>query len=314
MTVQVSAAEEKYPLRSVDLITEIYFIATPQFRGLVHRGDWFEIKARVDDNWSATITNFQLRDRNLLDETYLQYENTASVTKAGRLRSIFGFGKWTDLFYNVMSRNPMIRSLPVLDQYSLLNFTSGGETHFYRDGWELALQVGDSQLSDRQFLPGRANAIQARLQAPIGDGQLGLNVAKVDKGTFGPGGEVFGLDFRRIAKRVQLRAEVLGSRGSGLTSKGYYADLTYRLPGNHRTQVGVRLEEYAMGVTSTRLMTAGMRYVPIPQLAFTLNYGWTPKFGVLEQKAQSGYAPPPGYGGTLLGWSLQTMLAFRFKT
>jgi hypothetical protein len=249
-----------------------------------------------------------------LDETYLQYEDLASVWRAGRFRGIFGFGKWSDLFYNVVSRNPMVRSLPVIDSYSLQGFTSGGELHFYRGGWTLGFQFGDSTLSERQLLPEKKNVTQARVQAPLGDSQVGLNIANVDAGAFGPGGQVFGLDYRWVANRVQVRAEVIGSRGSGLTSRGYYADLSYRLPGNHRTQLGVRLEEYAMGATSTRLVTAGMRYVPIPELAFNLNYGWAPRFGFLNRGAQSAYPPPSGYGGTLFGWSFQTMLTFRFKS
>ncbi len=307
-------SDQRYPLKSVDLITEIYFIASPQFRGLTHRGDWFELKARANDNWSATITSYQLRDRNLLDETYIQYEDRASVVKAGRLRGIFGFGKWSDLFYNVISRSPMVRMLPVLDQYNLQTFTSGGEYHLYKDGFDFGLQVGDGNLSDRQFLPTKTNVIQGRAQMSLADSQVGLNVAKVDRGPLSAGGEVYGLDFRRIANRVQVRAEVVGSRGSGVTGKGYYADFSYRLPGNQRTQVGIRLEEYAMGDTSTRLMTAGVRFVPLPQLAVNLNYGWTPGFGIFDRQVQSAYTPPPGYGGTLMGWSFQTMLTYRFKS
>jgi hypothetical protein len=309
------ADDRPYLLRSVDLIHETFFIATPAWRGFAHRGSWTEVKARLDDHWSGTITNYQLRDRNLLDETYVEYENAANLVRVGKMRGVFGQGRWTDLFYNVVSRYPIIRSAPLLDRFSLLSFNSGVEWHGYHGSWELGVQLADAQLADRQLLPQKHNVAQGRLQATVGGGQVGASVVKVEAGPFGSAGEVFGLDYRWIANRVQVRAELVGSRGSGLTSKGYFADLSYRLPGNHRTQVGVRLEEYAMGSTYARMMTGGIRFVPMPQLAISLNYGWSPSFGMLS--GDGGQPPAPfqrGIADTLKGWSLQTMLAFRFKS
>ncbi|HSI73450.1 MAG TPA: hypothetical protein VK934_09755 [Fimbriimonas sp.] len=309
------AADEKFPLQSVSVIHESFFISTPAFRGLVHRAEWLEVKARVNKNWSATITDLQFRDRNILDETYLQYENDMLMGRAGRLRGAFGLGDWSDLFYNVVTRQPMIRSMPVLDRYALNGFTSGGEAHLFQDGMQLSLQYGDSTLTERQFLPHKGNVGQARLSGTIGDAAVGTSFAKIGNGPFGPGGQVFGLDLDHVANRVHLRAELMASQGSGLTSKGYFADLGYRLPGNIRTEIGVRLEEYAMGSTRERMMTAGARYVPLPQLAFNLNYGWEPKFGWLNADAGQPGAPfNKAYASTLRGWFFQTMLAFRFKT
>jgi hypothetical protein len=315
MPLQAIAADEKYPLQSVDVIHESFFMSTPQFKGLVHRTEWLEVKARANKNWSATITDLQLRDRNFLDETYLQYENDALMTRLGRLRGAFGQGDWSDLFYNVVARQPIIRMMPTLDFYTIQGFTSGAEAHLYRNGAELALQYGDSALTDRQFLPHKGNVGQARLSGSLGDATVGVSYGRIGKGPFGPGGSIYGLDLDHVANRVHLRAELVASQGSGLSSRGYFADIGYRLPGNIRTEVGVRLEEYAMGSTRARMMTAGARYIPLPQLAFNLNYGWEPKFGALS--AEPGQPPAPfsrAYPSTLKGWFFQTMLAFRFKT
>jgi hypothetical protein len=305
--------DQGHPLQSLDLIHESYFIATKANRGMVHRLDWTQAFARFSDQWMLVLTSDQYINGGLLDENYLQYETTSSVIRVGRLRNGVGLGTWSDLLYNVASRLPVVRFMPLLDKYSLLNFTAGAEARYYQKGWEFQIASGDANLDNRQVYARTNNLSQGRIQAPVGMALVAVSVANVKSGPLGQGGQVFGADYRWHEGWWSSRGEYDAGHGPGKTGRGYYTDLSYRIRHDWRPELGIRQEEYQWGAFGTHLMTAGIRVAPTKNLAFNLNYGFDSPIKLLS----GSYSVPYygyNYGATLDGWSFQTMFTFRFQS
>jgi hypothetical protein len=284
----VSPAQSAYPLQSFSAIIESYFTANPAARGMVDRFTWSEFRGRVNDHWSAVFTEIQFPTFGELDDTYVQYEDDLDVVRAGRQRSGFGFGSWSDLYYNVVARLPLIRTQSILPDYSLLTFGSGARWTRTSGDWQVEGSVEDASLQSRQVLPVAASTVQFRLQRDLGPVLVGLNALDLtkseDPGTY----QAYGIDLRTGWQRFLLKAEALTSKSDDENPRGYYADLTYLTPFPIRTQLGARVESYGYsGSRSEQVTTLGVRVVPCPYLMLVLDRGW-----------ESGPALPTGeYGG-----------------
>ncbi|CAN5406363.1 hypothetical protein BH11ARM1_BH11ARM1_07340 [soil metagenome] len=312
LTLANVASDDWHALQSFDFIHETYFVSNPASRGLTHRLEWTQVRARLNDHWLAEIGDIQMINQNVLDETYLQFEDQSTVVRAGRLRSTVGLSTWSDMFYNVSSRAPIVRFMPLVGSFSLLNFQSGVSASANVGEVEIKASVADGQVSSRQALPSKLNLFEGRAQISIGNSLVGFDFSGLDRGSFGTDAKVYGLDFRGAQGRWSWMGEWQKGTGGGTLGEGFYGDLSYRLVHPVRPQLGIRIEGYKSGGLAFNMATVGIKVIPVKQLTLNLNYGFDTPFKVYSGSSSAPFAGFK-YGSTLSGWSFQAMWAIRMQ-
>ncbi len=297
VTISALCAAQDHALR---LIQESYLESGLGMHGFQQQATWTELHAALNDNYSAVLSNFRYGNDSSLDEDYLQYDGKSYALRAGRMRSAFGFGTWSDTWYNPVISLPIARFMPLSGSINLSNFNSGVEARLWNGPVQAEVAVLNQNPSDEQILPGRMDFDRARLQVNKGSLIVGFN-ALVQNGQFsGSAPRALGLDYRWTAPRLVVRGEAMQGFGRAGSAKGFYTDATYRPPRFFRTQFGARIEGFRddADFAASTLYTLGARQIVTPNLALTLNYSW---------------GNVPNFLYSMRGWHLQAALAVRFE-
>ena len=286
--------------RDFRLIQEAYFDGGSGVHGLHQTATWTELHVTASPSWSGVFSDFHYGNDGMLDEDYVQYDGKSYALRAGRMRSAFGFGAWSDLWYNPVFSEPIARFMPLASGVDLSNFNSGLEARAWRGNVQAEFAVLNAAPGEEQVLPGKMDFDRARVQLTQGKLILGLNVLAQDARFSGDSARAFGVDYRLTAPRLVLRGEAVEGLGNGVNGKGYYADATYRAPKFFRTELGGRIEGYRAdaGLNDSTLYTLGARQILTPNLALTLDYSW-------------GHVPDFLY--SMRGWHLQASVGVRFE-
>jgi hypothetical protein len=297
VTIAAFGAAQDHALR---LIQESYFQSGSGMHGLQQQATWTELHANLSSNYSAVLSDFHYGNDGMLDEDYLQFDGKAYALRAGRMRSAFGFGTWSDTWYNPVFSLPISRFMPLAGNINLSNFNSGVEARLWNGPIQGEVAILNQNPAEEQILPGRMDFDRARLQVDKGSLILGLN-ALAQNGEFaGNKPRALGLDYRYTAPRLVFRGEAMEGFGQAGNAKGFYTDATYRPPRFFRTQLGARIEGYRddADFAASSLFTLGARQIVSPNLALTLNYSW---------------GNVPDFLYSMRGWHLQAALGVRFE-
>ena len=291
-TVAPPCLAQQSPVR---FINETYFSSGPDSRGLDHDADWTELHANLGDRYSCVFSQFRYDADSMLDEDYLKCDENRFSLRAGRMRSAFGFGSWSDLWYNPVISMPICRFMPLANGVSLGNFNSGIELKTWNGPLQGELAFLDLNPSESRVLPRSMNFERARVQMAKGSLLLGINALVSNGDLSSNASDVLGLDYRWTSPRVIVRGEAM--RGYGASAgRGYYTDCTYRPPRFFRTELGGRVEGYESSGMRAHLYTAGVRQIMSPNLALTLDYSW---------------GSVPDFLYSMRGWHLETSFGVR---
>ena len=280
------------------LIQETYFTASSGSRGLQHSADWTEVHAALSNHLSAVLSDFKYGRDGMLDEDYLEFDQDRSSVRAGRLRSAFGFGSWSDLWYNPVISMPICRLMPLADGINLSNFNSGVEAKAWNGSIQGELAVLNVNPSEETVLPGNLSFERARVQVADGTLLLGVNAIAQNGNLSRSSPHALGLDYRWTASHVLVRGEAMQGYGSGSVGRGYYTDVTVRPPKFFRTQLGGRVDNFDGHGIRANLYTAAVRQILTPNLSLSLNYSW---------------GSVPDFLYPMTGWHLETSFGVRIQ-
>ena len=280
------------------LIQETYFETGSQMRGLQHTADWTELRVNFNDQFSGVFSNFHYSSDGMLDEDYLSLDKNNYSLRAGRMRSAFGFGCWSDLWYNPVISRPICRFMPLADGINLSNLTSGAEAKVWNGPVQGEFAILNPNPSEEQVFSKDLSFDRARLQVSKGGLIAGFNAIARNGNLSSTSSHALGVDYRWTTDRVIIRGEAMRGYGLGANGHGAYTDLTYRPPKFFRTQIGGRVEDFEMPGVKANLYTAGIRQILTPNLALTLNYSW---------------GSVPNFLYSLQGWHLETSFGVRFQ-
>lgn len=266
-------------------VYESYFLTNRSFRGVVRRGSWDEINVDFKNGLGITASEVLLPTNHFLDERFIRTTlKDGTYLQAGRFRSAFGFGDWTELFYKGFNYVPIIRLFPVTNGISLFRDDTGAQATFNLGSFQFQTAAIDIAPSDEQFIPQRVNHANVRVQTMVGPVIVGGSVFS----GFEHEERAFGLDFRYSIPRLIIRSEFIRGNGNTQSAEGFYADATFRVPGLLRTQLLARTEAYR-DLSNNRtiaLHTLGVRQVINQYFTLNLNYsfgsnpnGFTTAFG-----------------------------------
>ena len=280
-------------------VLENYFQATRPTQGLAFSESWLEVRDRISSNWRAIITYDYTPGDFTFDANYLEYDQPDMYVRLGRFRSDFGFGQWSDTNYNVEIADPLIRQDPILPGLGLNRLDIGAEVQKNFGQWQVTVSDLDVDTGPVQMQPEDMNWQQGRLQTQVGQVILGANGLVKQFSPLSHSGSMYSADFRWTTTQLIARGEFVRGAAPGFSTEGYYVDLSYRLPGLFRTELGARNEAYDVlgSGQRTSLTTVGVRQIVGSSVTLNLNYAFGTAFGDFS---------------TMPGWSFEAVYFVHF--
>jgi|GEM_PF-1842268 len=284
---------------------ETYYQSTSRTRGLQNYLSWLEVNANLASNLRTTVSYITSSFGNAYDEAFVAYDQGPNSVQVGRFRTAFGFGDWSDAFYNGFNHLPLMRTNPLANRLALERDDTGAEITIGSDKWQVQAAAVDTRPGTDQFAPTKVRASTLRIQHPEGNFILGFDYLQGVSDHEG----VAGVDLRWSAPHLLVRGEAMRGFTGGKLGTGFYGDVTYRLPGYERTQLVGRVENYSNDRQGEFWVeTVGLRQVLLANLTVNLNYGTATSSG---QKTPYGSFLPI-YQSGVEGWSLRAMLQIHF--
>ncbi len=159
-----------------------------------------------------------------LDEFYIGLGDNSHDFRFGRMRPAFGLIDWYQQWLVGFINLPLVQVLPVDRSASLTRIDSGADVRFNKGALQLQAGLFDSESSEHQLTPNRADQVIGRAQAQVGELILGAS-AMLGPRSLAGGQRTLGLDLRWTHPQWQVRSEYVWHEGSDRDWDGYYADV-----------------------------------------------------------------------------------------
>ena len=281
-------------------VLETYFLTHNGVGGAYDQRSWAELRARIDNHWSAVWSGYDFQSIGGYDETYARYEIDNGSIRAGRLRTSFGFSDWSELWYNGFNHLPLVREFNIVGKTHLDRDDSGAEVTANFGQLQIQAASIDTNLTKCQVGPDRVDHTTATAQYGFGRFIAGAEILAQNDGSE----KVYGATARYTYPHWLVRAEYFEGVGPN-GGEGGYADVTYRIPALTRTELVARYEQVRVAGSDSpaQLQTVGIRQILNRYIQVNLNYGWG------KELEYSSYAQ----NLALDGWSARVMFQVQFQ-